>query len=154
MATTTSQRKPMTRAETLAFQKTLEGFSSLNAHQLAAACRLCNEFGPAFAGIRDRCNWVAADRSNREAVQEFLHSVNPVLAAEILAAPSGEVTARVTRYYATPTGRYGRCKHLKAESPGAAWLRIAWTEREAQAVCDELNAGLQAQLREEMLRRG
>jgi hypothetical protein len=76
----------MTWNETLAFNRTLETINSLSAIQLAHAYMLCNEFGEGFQGIKDRCDWVARDRANREAVQELLRSVNPVLAREILEA--------------------------------------------------------------------
>jgi len=86
----TSSRKPMTWKETLAFEKTLETINTLTYAQIDTAYALCAEFGDGFQGIRDRVNDLFFAKEHhereRETVQELLHSVNPVLAREIVEA--------------------------------------------------------------------
>ena len=92
-------RKQMTWKETLAFREQLETIDTLTPAQLAHAYALCDEFGASFDGIWDRAEIVQGTillhhkypspetaEELRKAVQELLHSVNPVLAREILEA--------------------------------------------------------------------
>jgi len=86
-----TNRNPMTWTETLALERTLETINTLTYAQIDRAYALCDEFGAGFNGIRDRVDATVYAMQHRdqerETVQELLHSVNPVLAREILGAP-------------------------------------------------------------------